>query len=79
MASIDGKRPKIVAKALTHCLDTHSKPFTRADFQQAYRALIPSAMHKRNKEALALPSKTWAERKEYAQSMIEKAKEACKT
>ena len=73
-ASIRGKRTETVARALTHCLDTFPKPFTRADFQQAYRAFTPQAMHKRNKDALALPSKTWQERKAYGAEMIKKAK-----
>ncbi len=74
-ATIAGKRTEVVAKALTHCLDTHEKPFTRADFQEAYRSLLPKAMHQRNRDALALPSKTFAERKAMAQAMLARARE----
>ena len=76
MASIAGKSHELVAKALTHCLDTHSKPFARADFQQAYRALTPKAMHQRNKDALALPSSTYEDRRKDAQKHIAEARKA---
>lgn len=78
MASITGKDPERVAQALTSCLDTHPRPFTRADFQTAYRSLIPRAAHQRNAAALALPSSTWQERREIAQKHITEARELLK-
>jgi len=72
LASIDGKSLEYVAKALTYCLDTHNKPFTRADFQLAYKSLRPTAANRRNQ--LALPRRTKAESREIAERYLTEAR-----
>ncbi len=75
LASIAGKRPEIAAKALTHCLNTQPRPFTRADFQEAYRSFIGSAAQKVVKPR-RLPKDTWIERKEKGMQDLLKIKES---
>lgn len=74
MASIAGKNHERVAQALTHCLDNHTRPFTRADFQEAYRSLQDKPEHKIY-TVKRLPKNTWQERKEIAREYLDTAKE----
>jgi len=62
----DGKDPEQIRAAIRDCFSTHTEPFTPADFVSAYKRITarPIAAHRRNEEALALPSRTWAERRE---------------
>ena len=76
MLAIQGKDPAVVEAAFSHCFSTHRKPFTKADFEHAYKALIPKAEHQRNHEALALPKTTWAARRAMAAKHLEKARDA---
>lgn len=74
MASIAGKNHERVAQALTHCLDNHTRPFARADFQEAYRSLQDKPEHKIY-TVKRLPKNTWQERKEIAREYLDTAKE----
>lgn len=74
-ASLRGKNPDIVIKAIKHCMDTHPRPFTKADFQMAYRALKPGLANRTQQQPLGLPSKTWQEHKEIGRKHLAKIKE----
>ncbi len=75
MASIHGKNPETAIKAIKHCMDTQPRPFTRADFQQAYRALMPKPANETRRQPLGLPKNTWQERKESGRKHLDKIKE----
>lgn len=70
----DGKDRDVIRAAIRECFETHREPFTPADFSAAYQRITarPIAAHRRNDDALALPSKTWEERQMQArQAMAE--------
>lgn len=78
-AGLSGMTGEQIGRAIEQCRQQNIWPPTIAEFRAACAATPNAAMYRRNEEVLALPAKTWEERRAVGFEHIRRMKEQLRT